>query len=145
MLSLLRIRPTSLLTSRRYLTTTSSNTTTALLNRLGISTSEVNHGVFNSDYIGKATGSIYASINPSTGKLSLLQLTQNKANFSNLFEQNKKGKVLAEIREASKLDVEETIVKSREAFLEWRKVPAPKRGEILRLIRVALADQIDGK
>lgn len=90
-----------------------------VLHRLGISTSTPNAGVYNGEW--KATGSTYASINPSTGK------------------------VLAEVREASKQDVEETMIASREAFKVWRKVPAPKRGEILRLIRGALNEKIDGQ
>jgi aldehyde dehydrogenase family 7 protein A1 len=45
--------------------------------------------------------------------------------------------------EASPDDVEMTIKASREAYLAWRHVPAPRRGEILRLIRGALNDQIE--
>src|SRR5690554_5054586 len=39
---------------------------------------------------------------------------------------------LARVALTSKLDFEEAVRAAGEAFLEWRKVPAPQRGEIVR-------------
>ncbi|MBX5496028.1 MAG: aldehyde dehydrogenase family protein [Bryobacteraceae bacterium] len=48
------------------------------------------------------------------------------------------GTELGRIRMASEADYEEVIRRAEEAFLEWRMVPAPKRGEIVREIGDAL-------
>ena len=42
------------------------------------------------------------------------------------------GKLIATVHSASETDYEATVMKAQEAFLEWRLVPAPKRGEIVR-------------
>ena len=55
-------------------------------------------------------GSIIDSINPATGEL------------------------LGRVRAATEADDERIMLAAREAFLRWRMVPAPKRGEIVRLI-----------
>lgn len=44
------------------------------------------------------------------------------------------GKSIASINQASLDDYEKMITESKQAFLHWRNVPAPKRGEIIRLI-----------
>jgi len=44
------------------------------------------------------------------------------------------GKRIASVYLASEIDYENTVKKSGEAFLQWRTVPAPKRGEIVRQI-----------
>jgi aldehyde dehydrogenase (NAD+) len=44
------------------------------------------------------------------------------------------GKVIANINNASAQDYEKIMAKAQEAFLEWRRWPAPKRGEVVRLI-----------
>ena len=44
------------------------------------------------------------------------------------------GEVIAQVYTSSIQDYETLIRESQRAFLEWRKVPAPKRGEIVRLI-----------
>ena len=44
------------------------------------------------------------------------------------------GKLIAATSSASKEDYEAVSAKAQEAFLEWRKWPAPKRGEIVRQI-----------
>lgn len=44
------------------------------------------------------------------------------------------GKYIASVYQADEKDYEKVIEKSHEAFLEWRKVPAPKRGEVVRAI-----------
>jgi aldehyde dehydrogenase (NAD+) len=44
------------------------------------------------------------------------------------------GKKIASVYLASESDYEKIVERSREAFLQWRSVPAPKRGEIVRQI-----------
>ncbi len=44
------------------------------------------------------------------------------------------GKPIASVYNCSEADYNKVIETSQKAFLEWRKVPAPKRGEIIRLI-----------
>lgn len=48
------------------------------------------------------------------------------------------GSLIGSIQQASQEDYEKIIVKAQEAFKEWRKVPAPKRGEIVRQMGEAL-------
>jgi aldehyde dehydrogenase (NAD+) len=42
------------------------------------------------------------------------------------------GELIASVNSASETDYEAIILKAHEAFLEWRMVPAPKRGEVVR-------------
>jgi len=42
------------------------------------------------------------------------------------------GEVIASVNSCSEADYEACILKSQEAFVEWRTMPAPKRGEIVR-------------
>ena len=44
------------------------------------------------------------------------------------------GNYIGSVGVASKEEYNQTIEKAQEAFVEWRKVPAPKRGEIVRQI-----------
>jgi aldehyde dehydrogenase (NAD+) len=44
------------------------------------------------------------------------------------------GKLIGSVYRSSEKDYEEVIQQSYQAFLKWRTVPAPKRGEIIRLI-----------
>jgi aldehyde dehydrogenase (NAD+) len=44
------------------------------------------------------------------------------------------GKLIASVYQASEKDYEKIIRTAEKAFLEWRMVPAPKRGEIVRQI-----------
>ena len=53
------------------------------------------------------------------------------------------GSVIANVQNASREDYEAVISKAQEAFLEWRKVPAPQRGEIVRQIGNAVRDAKD--
>ncbi|GAA6014212.1 hypothetical protein JCM10207_006133 [Rhodosporidiobolus poonsookiae] len=53
------------------------------------------------------------------------------------------GEELAKVATASAQDVDAALSASRAAYKSWRNVPAPKRGEVLRQIRVALADRLD--
>ncbi len=44
------------------------------------------------------------------------------------------GKVLGKIVQASASDLDQVVSRAAEAFREWRAVPAPKRGEVVRQI-----------
>src|SRR5574337_1814089 len=48
------------------------------------------------------------------------------------------GKVLAKVRCATPADYAQVIKDAQAAFKQWRDVPAPKRGEAVRLIGMAL-------
>src|SRR5882757_1795265 len=48
------------------------------------------------------------------------------------------GKMIASVSAADKENYEEVIKAAGKAFTEWRLVPAPKRGEIVRQIGEAL-------
>jgi aldehyde dehydrogenase (NAD+) len=44
------------------------------------------------------------------------------------------GKLIGKIYKASRADYDALVKQSQRAFVEWRKVPAPKRGEVVRQI-----------
>ena len=48
------------------------------------------------------------------------------------------GKLIGTVLETSKDEYNKTIEIARQAFLEWRKIPAPKRGDIVRQFGEAL-------
>ena len=50
------------------------------------------------------------------------------------------GKVIAGVKTATLEDYETVVAKAQAAYKEWRMVPAPQRGEIVRLIGNALRD-----
>jgi len=50
------------------------------------------------------------------------------------------GKVIAEVRQAGPDDLEEVVAGATEAFKEWRMVPAPRRGEVVRQIGEAMRE-----
>jgi aldehyde dehydrogenase (NAD+) len=50
------------------------------------------------------------------------------------------GELIASVYQASEEDYEKIISKAQKAFLEWRKVPAPKRGEVVRQIGIRLRE-----
>ncbi|HOJ17384.1 MAG TPA: aldehyde dehydrogenase family protein [Ignavibacteriaceae bacterium] len=50
------------------------------------------------------------------------------------------GKFIASVYQASVEDYESVMIKASEAFIFWRNMPAPKRGEIVRLIGNKLRD-----
>jgi len=74
--------------------------------------SEVNSGVWsaNGGWSQDAAAPLIDSVNPATGA------------------------TLARVRGATAADYERVIVSARRTFDEWRSVPAPKRGEAVRLI-----------
>lgn len=50
------------------------------------------------------------------------------------------GKEIAQVRNATMDEYEMVIQKAEKAFVEWRKVPAPIRGELIRQIGLALRE-----
>ncbi len=50
------------------------------------------------------------------------------------------GQLIATVNGASESDYEATIMKAQEAFLEWRMVPAPRRGEVVRQLAEKLRE-----
>ncbi len=77
---------------------------------------KVNSGVYSKDWIKNPKGGELVSENPSTGE------------------------VLAKVLQGSEEDYEEVKSCARESFLNWRKVPPPKRGEIIRQLGVKLRE-----
>src|SRR5258708_793162 len=51
------------------------------------------------------------------------------------------GKLIGRVQASDEKSFEKTVAQAQKAFVEWRKVPAPKRGEIVRQIGVALRQQ----
>ncbi|MEJ5165399.1 MAG: aldehyde dehydrogenase family protein [Thermoanaerobaculia bacterium] len=77
---------------------------------------DLNSGVYGKDWIK----------NPKGGEL----VSENPAN----------GKVIAKVLQASEEDYEEVVKNAHESFLKWRKVPPPKRGEIIRQLGLKLRE-----
>ena len=50
------------------------------------------------------------------------------------------GSVIASVNSATETDYEAVVLKAQEAFLSWRKVPAPKRGEVVRQLAEKLRE-----
>src|ERR1700710_2874550 len=44
------------------------------------------------------------------------------------------GATIARVQDASRDSVNEAITRAKAAFLAWRTVPAPKRGELVRVL-----------
>ncbi len=53
------------------------------------------------------------------------------------------GELLAKVEQASAKDYERMVKKSQKAFVAWREVPAPQRGEIVRQLGEALRAKKD--
>ncbi len=53
------------------------------------------------------------------------------------------GSVIARVTQANKDDYERMIQANLEAFQMWREIPAPKRGEVVRQLGVALREKKD--
>jgi aldehyde dehydrogenase (NAD+) len=85
-----------------------STVTSPVLDRLGLG--PVNSGVGGREWLTSPSGSEVASFNPSDGQ------------------------ELARVRLASEDDYRRIAAESVEIFREWRMVPAPKRGQIVREI-----------
>jgi aldehyde dehydrogenase (NAD+) len=77
-----------------------------LWSRLGLERSL--SGVFADEWIAEPTGRTIPVHNPATGE------------------------VLAEVRTAGRQDYERVVETAQKAFLRWRTLPAPRRGEVIR-------------
>jgi aldehyde dehydrogenase (NAD+) len=86
------------------------------LSELGIE--NVTSGVYNGRWL-EGQGGILESRNPATGA------------------------VLAKVRQASTAEYETTAAAAHAAFLRWREVPAPRRGEIVRRMGNAIREHKD--
>ena len=53
------------------------------------------------------------------------------------------GAVLGGVKLQKRAEADEAIKKAHAAFLQWRLVPAPKRGEIVRRLAVAFREKLD--
>ena len=53
------------------------------------------------------------------------------------------GELIASVYQASKEDYNHVIETAQKAFKDWRKIPAPKRGEIVRQIGLRLLEYKD--
>lgn len=85
-----------------------------ILNQLGIN--EINKGASTGSYWFNTRGEKIDSISPVDGQL------------------------IASVNGAGENDYEATIIKAQEAFLDWRMVPAPKRGEVVRQLAEKLRE-----
>jgi aldehyde dehydrogenase (NAD+) len=86
------------------------------LSELGIS--DMNSGAYSGAWLD-TTGEVLESVNPATGE------------------------VIARVRQASVAEYETCVAAAEEAFLRWRQVPAPKRGEVVRRVGNAMREQKD--
>ncbi|KAJ7628542.1 NAD-aldehyde dehydrogenase [Roridomyces roridus] len=112
-----QIGASNMFLSRRVLqraTTRNLSTRAAnVLSALDISTTSHVQGVYDGEW--KGTGDVISSVCPTTGEL------------------------LATVKTASPEELHAALSKTREAYVYFRNVPAPRRGEILRQVREALA------
>ncbi|KAF8892942.1 NAD-aldehyde dehydrogenase [Infundibulicybe gibba] len=92
-----------------------SSRASPILSSLGISTTEEIPGLYDGEWRG--SGDIITSICPTTGE------------------------ILARVKTATPQELHEALGRTREAYTFLRDVPAPRRGEILRQIREALASK----
>jgi len=99
------------------LTRNLSSRAAAVLSALDIPTSTELSGVYDGQWRG--TGDIITSVCPTTGE------------------------VLAHVKSATPQELHDAIERSREAYNMFRHIPAPRRGEILRQVREALAAKRD--
>jgi aldehyde dehydrogenase (NAD+) len=87
---------------------TASNPIPEILEKLNIE--PLNSGACHGDWIASPSGGEMESINPASGE------------------------PLAKVKMAGLADYESVVARASEAFLEWRMVPAPKRGAMVREI-----------
>ncbi|HTI50795.1 MAG TPA: aldehyde dehydrogenase family protein, partial [Planctomycetaceae bacterium] len=90
---------------------------TPVLKKLGIA--EVASGVGWGGWADSAGGELIVSTNPSTGE------------------------PLAQVRAATRNDYELVVEQAERAFMKWRMMPAPQRGEIVRQLGMALRESKD--
>lgn len=90
---------------------------TDLFGRLGLSIDSPNAGVYDGSK-WKASGSVITSYNPSTAG------------------------ALGQVQQASSSDVVLVLARAKAAQVMWRKLPTPRRGQVLLRIRQAIVDHI---
>ncbi len=90
-----------------------------VLDELGLSATNAGVGSGTNTWRSTSAEGIFESVNPTNGQ------------------------GLAQVTRCSAQDYEWLIQESHKAFLEWRTLPAPKRGEIVRLIGEALRAKKD--
>jgi len=90
-----------------------------VLHELGLKAVNAGASSGGGGWIASATEGLLDSLNPATGQ------------------------VLAQVNRCSSRDYEALVQESQRAFQEWRQVPAPKRGEVVRLIGEALRAKKD--
>ena len=89
-----------------------------ILNRLGLA--DTNPGTWlGAESLEDRSASLIESVNPATGE------------------------VIASVRSTTPAEYDRLITGAREACLEWRKVPAPVRGDAVRRVGNALRDNKD--
>jgi aldehyde dehydrogenase (NAD+) len=81
--------------------------------------------------------------------LGIEQLNKGASSGSNWFDTKGKliesispvdGSLIASVQSATKAEYEALILKGQEAFSSWKKVPAPKRGEVVRQLAEKLRE-----
>jgi aldehyde dehydrogenase (NAD+) len=92
--------------------TSSRNSTASLLRRLGLN--RINLGAFDGAWHG--TGELIHSVSPNNGR------------------------TIASVRTASARDYDRVSRRAHSAFLKWRTLPPPRRGEIVRQLGNALRE-----
>jgi len=76
--------------------------------------------------------------------LARLGVTAGRHSDGTLFSRSPvSGEIVGRLRECSAKDASEQIEKAHQAFLAWRAVPAPKRGELIRLFGNELRESRD--
>ncbi len=90
-----------------------------VLHELGLKAVNAGASSGGGGWIASATEGLLDSVNPATGQ------------------------VLAQVNRCSSRDYETLVQEAQRAFQEWRQVPAPKRGEVVRLIGEALRAKKD--
>ena len=86
------------------------------LEELGIESE--NSGAYNGEWL-TTSGAVLESVNPATGQ------------------------VIAKVRQASAAEYDACIEAAHDAFLRWREVPAPQRGEVVRKVGNAIREKKD--
>ncbi len=89
----------------------------SFLEELGIIPGGIHSGVSNGAFLEEPGGEVVASLSPATGE------------------------TIAKVRQASLQDYEEVMKKAVQVFREWRMVPAPQRGAIVREIGDAFREK----
>ncbi|KAH9834383.1 NAD-aldehyde dehydrogenase [Rhodofomes roseus] len=107
----------ALIVGRQHYAHALSTRASTILSAVGIPAESELPGVYHGEWVG--SGDVLESVCPTTGE------------------------VLARVRSASPQELQTALGKSREAYTWFRMLPAPKRGEILRQIREALAAKRD--